>query len=157
MADNVKSLWGKLEEIICFITFVVMLVLGFSNVVVRSLTNYSLASTQEIVINGMVILTLFGAAIAIKRGQLLAVGFLIDNVSAPFRKGMQVILSLAVVFTLSVMFYFMLDLLSNQYQSGITSSAMQVKVWYYTALLPLGFAIMIVRQIEWLLSQLRSK
>ncbi|MCQ1061236.1 TRAP transporter small permease [Photobacterium sp. DNB23_23_1] len=157
MGTSFKNLWGKLEEVICFVTFVVMLLLGFSNVVVRTLTNYSLASTQEIVINGMVVLTLFGAAIAIKRGQLLAVGFLIDNISDRYRKWLQVGLSIAVVFTLLVMFYFMLDLLGNQYESQITSSALQVKVWYYTALLPLGFVLMIARQIEWLITQLRCK
>ncbi|MGF1683717.1 TRAP transporter small permease [Photobacterium minamisatsumaniensis] len=157
MGNNVRIIWDSLEEVICFITFVVMLVLGFSNVVVRSLTNFSLASTQEVVINGMVVLTLFGAAIAIKRGQLLAVGFLIDNLSERYRRWLQVGISVAVVFTLLVMFYFMLDLLSNQYESQITSSAMQVKVWYYTALLPLGFVLMIVRQIEWLSIQLRCK
>ncbi|MGF1704122.1 TRAP transporter small permease subunit [Photobacterium makurazakiensis] len=157
MGNNVRIIWDRLEEVICFVTFVVMLVLGFSNVVVRSLTNFSLASTQEVVINGMVVLTLFGAAIAIKRGQLLAVGFLMDNLSDRYRRWLQVGISVAVVFTLLLMFYFMLDLLVNQYKSQITSSALQVKVWYYTALLPLGFILMIVRQIEWLSIQLRCK
>lgn len=147
--------WRQLEETICVIIFVVMLVLGFANVIVRTFTNYSLASTQEIVINGMVALTLFGTAIAIKRSQLLSVDFLIDKVTPGVRKLLQVAITCAIVFTLVVMLYYMVDLLKNQYESQTLTSALQVKAWYYTTILPLAFVLMIVRQIEWLFTQLK--
>lgn len=147
--------WRQLEETICVIIFVVMLVLGFANVIVRTFTNYSLASTQEIVINGMVALTLFGTAIAIKRSQLLSVDFLIDKVTPGVRKLLQVAITGAIVFTLVVMLYYMVDLLKNQYESQTLTSALQVKAWYYTTILPLAFVLMIVRQIEWLFTQLK--
>ncbi|XAW90403.1 TRAP transporter small permease [Vibrio sp. CDRSL-10 TSBA] len=147
--------WRHLEETICVIIFVVMLVLGFANVIVRTFTNYSLASTQEIVINGMVALTLFGTAIAIKRSQLLSVDFLIDKVTPGVRKLLQVAITGAIVFTLVVMLYYMVDLLMNQYESQTLTSALQVKAWYYTTILPLAFVLMIIRQIEWLFTQLK--
>ncbi|QIA63527.1 TRAP transporter small permease subunit [Vibrio astriarenae] len=150
-----KKAWQHLEEVICVVIFIVMLVLGFSNVVVRTMTNYSLASTQEIVINGMVALTLYGSAIAIKRGQLLAVGFLIDNVTVKVRRLLQVVISVAIISTLVVILYYMVDLLSNQYQLQIRTSALQTKAWYYTVILPPAFVLMIIRQLEWLSTQFK--
>lgn len=155
MSALLNTIWRHLEETICGIIFIIMLILGFANVVVRTFTNYSLASTQEIVINGMVALTLFGTAIAIKRSQLLAVGFLIDNIKPAWRKLLQTFISVAIITTLVVILYYMVDLLLNQYQSQTLTSALQIKAWYYTALLPLAFLLMIIRQIEWLGVQLK--
>lgn len=152
-----KNLFSKLEEYLCFITFMVMLVLGFSNVIVRSLTNYSLASTQEIVINGMVTLTLFGGAIAIKKNQLLAVNFVLHGLRPILRKVLYTLISIAVIITLGFLCSFMFELLANQYDSLVTSSALQVKMWYYTALLPLSFMLMMIRQFEFLIKQLTKK
>jgi len=50
-----KSIWQYLEETVCVAVFLCMTLLGFVNVMVRNLTSYSLASTQELVINGMVL------------------------------------------------------------------------------------------------------
>ncbi len=152
-----KNIFSKVEEYICFITFMLMLILGFSNVMVRSLTNYSLASTQEIVIHGMVTLTLFGGAVAIKNNQLLAVNFVLHGLSQKPRKILYTLISFAVIITLAILCYFMFELLGNQYDSQVTSSALQVKSWYYTALLPLSFVLMMIRQFEFLLQQLRKK
>lgn len=157
MAKLLNKTWDNLEEVICVAIFVIMLLLGFSNVVVRTVTNYSLASTQEVVINGMVALTLYGTAIAIKRSQLLSVGFLIDNVKPKVRKVLHVFISLVIIVTLVVILYYMIDLLSNQYQSQILSSALQIKAWYYTSILPLAFILMIIRQVECLVLQLRRQ
>ena len=62
---------NEIEKIICAVIFLVMTILGFANVVVRYLSNSSFAATQEILLNGFLLITVFGAAIAARRGEHL--------------------------------------------------------------------------------------
>ncbi len=132
-----------------------MTLLGFINVVVRNLTNYSLASTQELIINGMVLLTVFGAAIAAKRGQHLAVTVLYDIAPARFKRVLVVVSTLLVLVTLVLCTLFTVTLLGHQYASGVVSSALQVPQWYYTLIVPLGFVMLMIRQLELAIAELR--
>lgn len=141
-------LWRHLEEVICGAVFLSMTLLGFINVVVRNLSNYSLASTQELVINGMVLLTVFGAAIAAKKGQHLAVTVLYDIAPRSFKRVLVLLSTLLIIFTLVLCTVFTVNLLANQYSSGVVSSALQIPQWYYTLIVPLGFVMLMIRQIE---------
>ncbi|SDO12350.1 TRAP transporter small permease [Vreelandella arcis] len=143
-----KILWRHFEEVICGIVFLCMTLLGFVNVVVRTLTNFSLASTQELVINGMVVLTVFGAAIAAKHGQHLAVTVLYENVPRAFKRTLVLISTLLVIVTLVLCSWFTYNLLANQYDSGVVSSALQIPQWHYTLIVPFGFVMLLIRQIE---------
>ena len=60
------------ERLICAVLFLGMTLLGFANVVVRYATNYSLASSEELLTNGFLLLTVFGAAIAVEAGVALS-------------------------------------------------------------------------------------
>lgn len=144
----IKVIWKYFEEAICGVVFLCMTFLGFVNVVARNFTNFSLASTQELVINGMVILTVFGAAIAARNGHHLAVTVLYDSVPRKFRRMLVVISTLLIVVTLVLCSCFTYDLLANQYASGVVSSALQIPQWCYTLILPLGFVVLLIRQTE---------
>ena len=54
----------NLEAYICAVLFLSMTAVGFANVVVRYLTSYSFAATQELLLSGFLLLTIFGAALA---------------------------------------------------------------------------------------------
>ena len=73
-----RFIFNEAEKIICAVIFLGMTAVGFANVVVRYLTHYSLASTEELLTNGFLLLTVFGAAIAARRGEHLAVTLLVD-------------------------------------------------------------------------------
>ena len=77
------------ERLICAILFLGMTLLGFMNVVVRYATNYSLASSEELLTNGFLLLTVFGAAIAARQGQHLAVTAVVSML--PRRAGQAVV------------------------------------------------------------------
>ena len=81
-----KFLLREAEKIICAALFLGMTLLGFANVVVRYGTNYSLAATEELLTNGFLILTVFGAAIAARRGEHLAVTLFYDSLPATIRR-----------------------------------------------------------------------
>jgi len=143
-----KVLLRDAEKLICVAIFGLMTLVGFANVVVRYLTDYSLAATEEILTNGFLLLTIFGAAVAARRGEHLAVSVLFDLAPVPVRKVVLVIsfgLS-AVLLALSAWYCF--ELVVHQHSSGTRSYALQVPAWYYSVGLPLGFALTLIRYLQ---------
>lgn len=151
-----KYIWRHFEEVICGVIFLCMTLLGFINVIVRNLTTFSLASSQELVINGMVLLTVFGAAIAARKGQHLAVTALYECMPAAVKRGMVVLSTVLIVISLALCTWLTYNLLVNQYQSGVVSSALQVPQWIYTLVVPVGFIMLLVRQVELAVMELRQ-
>ena len=64
-----RFLLNEFEKIVCAVLFLGMTLIGFINVVVRYATHYSFAASEELLTNGFLLLTVFGAAIAARRGQ----------------------------------------------------------------------------------------
>lgn len=136
------------EKIICAILFLAMTLLGFVNVVVRYLTNYSFAASEELLTNGFLVLTIFGAAIAARSGDHLAVTLIYDILPRGGRKILLAVSALLVCLLLALSAYFCWQLLTTQMESGIQSYALRVPAWYYSVALPFGFAIVLVRYIQ---------
>jgi len=134
----------RLEEYICAAIFLVMTAIGFANVLVRYLTNYSFAATQEILLNGFLLLTVFGAAIAARRGEHLAVTLFVDLLPRriePFVRWFAVVL-------LALSAWYCAQMVMQQRASGVTSSGLQIPSWYYSLGLPFGFLLVAVRLIQ---------
>ncbi|TWH00110.1 TRAP-type C4-dicarboxylate transport system permease small subunit [Mesorhizobium sp. J18] len=144
------------EKIICAVIFFGMTVLGFVNVVVRYVTNYSLAASEELLTNGFLLLTIFGAAIAARTGDHLAVTIVYDLVPAFMRKVILAFAAMLAVLLLTLSAWFCWELIENQLSSGIRSYALDVPAWYYSAGLPFGFALIVVRYIQYALENWRE-
>ncbi|WP_180902729.1 TRAP transporter small permease [Martelella soudanensis] len=136
------------EKIICALIFLAMTLLGFVNVVVRYATSYSFASSEELLTNGFLLLTIFGAAIAARTGDHLAVTLIYELVPRPVRRLMLVLATLLSVVLLVASTWFTIELLTNQLSSGIKSYALQIPAWYYSVGLPFGFALIVIRYIQ---------
>lgn len=144
------------EKIICAIIFLAMTLLGFANVVVRYASNYSLAASEELLTNGFLLLTIFGAAIAARTGDHLAVTLIYELVPRAVRKLMLVIACALSILLLAASAWFTFELLSNQLSSGVRSYALQIPAWYYSVGLPFAFALVIVRYIQRALDEWRD-
>ncbi|MBM9593590.1 TRAP transporter small permease [Rhodobacteraceae bacterium MCCB 386] len=150
-----RILVTELEKIVCVSLLVAMTVLGFVNIVVRYATDYSFAASEELLTNGFLLLTIFGAAIAARRGEHLAVTLVAEALPALPRRGVF-LLSLALsLMLLGLTAWFIWQLLQNQRGTGVRSYALQVPMWYYTAALPLGFALILVRTVEHAVRRMR--
>jgi len=144
------------EKIICAIIFLAMTLLGFANVVVRYASNYSLAASEELLTNGFLLLTIFGAAIAARTGDHLAITLIYELVPRAVRKLMLVIACALSILLLAASAWFTFELLSNQVSSGVRSYALQIPAWYYSVGLPFAFALVIVRYIQRALDEWRD-
>ncbi|MAU94825.1 MAG: C4-dicarboxylate ABC transporter permease [Fulvimarina sp.] len=143
-----RHLLDEAEKIICAAIFLAMTGLGFVNVVVRYLTSYSFAATQELLLDGFLLITVFGAAIAARRGEHLAVTLVTDLLPAAGRRIAVAISAALSVLLLALSAWYTLGLVQNQYESGVTSSGMQIPEWYVSVGLPVGFTLIAIRLVQ---------
>ncbi len=153
---TMRFILSEAEKIICAVIFLVMTAVGFANVAVRYLTNFSLAASEELLTNGFLLLTVFGAAIAARRGEHLAVTLLRDALPRPARRavfGLAVALS---VLLLAMSAWFSWAALANLYANGMKSYALGLPGWWYQAAVPFGFALILIRYLQFARSAWRD-
>lgn len=141
-------LFDDFEKIVCAVLLLGMTALGFANIVVRYGTSHSFAATEELLTGGFVLLTVFGAAIAARRGEHLAVDLISDLLPARAR---QVVIWLAAglsVALLGASVWFTIGLVQNQISTGMRSYALSLPLWWYSAAVPLGFALILLRYLQ---------
>ena len=151
-----RFIFNEAEKIICAVIFLGMTAIGFANVVVRYLTHYSLASTEELLTNGFLLLTVFGAAIAARRGEHLAVTLLVDRLPRPLRRAVFLLAVALSVLLLAMSAWFSWAALVNLWNNGMKSYALQIPAWYYQAAVPFGFALIILRYLQYARDVLRG-
>ena len=126
-----RFLLQEFEKIVCALLFLGMTLIGFINVVVRYATHYSFAASEELLTNGFLLLTVFGAAIAARRGQHLAVTIVQNFLPRPAARVVFVLSVILSVMLLAASAWFSWATLMNQIDSGIRSYALGVPAWWY--------------------------
>lgn len=143
-----RLLLRDFEKIICAILFLAMTALGFVNVVIRYGTNYSFAATEELLVNGFLLLTVFGAAIAARRGEHLAVTMVHDLLPRVLWLPLLIVSIALSVLLLSLSAWFSWEAMMNIRRVGMQSYGLGLPAWYYQAALPFGFALIILRYLQ---------
>jgi TRAP-type C4-dicarboxylate transport system permease small subunit len=138
----------EFEKIACAVLFLGMTLLGFINVVVRYATHYSFAASEEVLTNGFLLLTVFGAAIAARRGEHLAVTLVHDALPKRLAQAAFILSVILSVLLLAASAWFSWATLMNQIDSGIRSYALGLPAWWYQIGLPFGFALIIIRYLQ---------
>ncbi|WBU57473.1 TRAP transporter small permease [Paracoccus sediminicola] len=144
-----RFILNEAEKIICAVIFLGMTAVGFANVCVRYLTNYSLAASEELLTNGFLLLTVFGAAIAARRGEHLAVTLLTDSLPRVLRRTLFLLATALSVLLLLMSAWFSWQALTNLIGNGMQSYALQIPAWYYQAAVPFGFALIMIRYLQY--------
>ncbi|MFG6577586.1 TRAP transporter small permease [Sulfitobacter sp. 1A15333] len=152
-----RFLLNEFEKIVCAVLFLGMTLIGFINVVVRYATHYSFAASEEVLTNGFLLLTVFGAAIAARRGQHLAVTIVQDFLPRPAARAVFMLSVVLSVLLLAASAWFSWATLINQMDSGIRSYALGVPAWWYQIGLPFGFALIIIRYLQHAAEMWRAK
>lgn len=148
-------LFREAEKLVCAVLFLGMTLLGFANVVVRYGTNYSLASSEELLTNGFLLLTVFGAAIAARRGQHLAVTAAVDLLPGALRLPVVVLSAALSVGLLLASSWLAWQSLSILYANGLRSYALGIPAWYYQAAVPFAFLLIAARFVQHTVEEFR--
>lgn len=127
----------KFEEYAAGITIGLLGLITFANVVVRYLTNFSFAFTEEISIFLMVLVALLGGSSVMAKGGHLNIMFVVDRLS-PERRRLVVCATRA----LSALMFFLLAFYGgrmawDEYRFEVTSPGLGLPTWYYTVWLPI--------------------
>ena len=144
------------EKIVCAVLLLAMTLLGFGNVAVRYLTNYSFAASEELLTAGFVVVTVFGGAIAARRGEHLAVEFVADCLPTGLRRAVFMLAAALSTLLLALSAWYSLRLVMNQLGNGMRSYALQLPLWTYSCVLPFAFLLLMVRYLQYAREHLRS-
>lgn len=148
MTATLLWLAENLEEALCAAIMIFMAGLGFLNVVTRYL-GFSLAYTEEVLVMLMVWLTMFGAAVGMKRGSHLAMSFLRDRCPAGARAGLDLLNLLLTLATLTAVIYLCLAYqLPDEILMDTRTSALDIPTWWYTLAIPVGGASVMIRATQ---------
>lgn len=151
-----KKILDNIEEYVVVAALTVMTVLTFSNVVTRYVFNFSMNFAEEISTYSFVLLSLFGAAIALKRGAHLGFTLLADHVPPIVARIFSVISALSGVAFSGVIFWYGIKMAMTQFERGQLSLGVQVPEWIYGSFIPLGAFFLLIRFVELLIKAIKG-
>jgi TRAP-type C4-dicarboxylate transport system permease small subunit len=125
-----------LEDALAAVCMGVLALITFANVVLRYLTDESIAWTEEISISMMVIMTLAAAAAAVARERHIRIDYFLERGSARRRRGLALIATGTVVLFFVTMAVLSARIVWDEFRFGETSPGIGVPTWWYTIWLP---------------------
>ncbi|MDD2463586.1 MAG: TRAP transporter small permease [Desulfobulbus sp.] len=152
----VRWIAGHLEEVLGTTLLAGMAFLALANVVTRYIFHYPLAFTEELEINALVWLTLFGTSLAFKRGHHLRMLFFQDKLPQKIRFWLNQVVNLAGIGLFSSLGYLGYLQLMDERVLEITSESLNLPQWLYTSCIPVGCALIVVRICQVSISELRG-
>lgn len=149
-----KKVLNTFEDSICAVVLFVMLILTFANVVARKLLvliDPSLGSmpfVEELTCVGLMILSILGAATAAKRQAHLGLSVITDLLPQTAQRVIALICDLLSAAFCAAIVYFGYLMVQNQLNNNILSMGMSWPVWLYGIWLPIGGAVLFIREVQ---------
>jgi len=134
-----------------------MALLAFVNVITRYIFQVPLAFTEEIEINAMVWLTLFGTSAAFRRRHHLKMLFFQDRLPTKVRVWLNYIIGLLGVGLFASLGYLGYMQLQEERILEIISESLGVPQWIYTVCIPIGCSLIVFRIIQATVSEHRKQ
>lgn len=125
-----------------------MACLAFANVITRYIFHYPLAFTEELEVNALVWLTLFGTASAFRRKRHLRMLFFLDKFPPFVQTGLNMLMSVLGVGLFLWLGYLGYYQLMDERLLEITSESLGLPQWLYTVCIPVGCGLIVIRIIE---------
>lgn len=146
----------KIENYVCIITFVVMLVLAFVNVVSRFALHMSMSFTEEIVTSLFVLASLSGSSIAVRGKAHLGLDFFTGYLPANVQRILEVLaIILALVFCGIILYYGIL-MVGHEFLMGQKTATMQWPEWILGLTVPIGSGLLVIRYVLSLILDVNS-
>jgi TRAP-type C4-dicarboxylate transport system permease small subunit len=134
------------------IVLAALVVLVCTEAFLRSVFNYSLGFAEELTGYSVVMLTFFGAALALRFGVLFQVNFLFDNFPETLRTWiMRLFVSVALIICLVLIWKTSDQVLSSFGRNKFAPTVLRTPLWIPQLLIPAGFTLISVFLVEKLL------
>jgi len=143
-----KKIWNNLEEYMVITLLILMVILTFSQVVMRYIFQNSLAWSEELARYLFVWLVWIGASYAAKESKHLKIEAFINLLSEKAKRKLR-FLALIIFFAFSVYFAWQGSILIIKlFIARGVSPAMRIPMYYAYASIPVGSGLMAVRLFE---------
>jgi TRAP-type C4-dicarboxylate transport system permease small subunit len=126
-----------IEENLAGIAIALLGIITFANVVVRYLTNFSFAFTEEFSVFLMVFMALVGGSSVMAKQGHLNIRYLVDKLSPKARRATLIVAILLTAFTFLLLAVFGARMAWDEYRFEVTSPGLGLPTWIYTVWLPL--------------------
>jgi TRAP-type C4-dicarboxylate transport system permease small subunit len=139
--------WLRIEEAVAAAAMALLGLITLANVVVRYLTNYSFAFTEEYSVALMVVVALLGASLAAARNHHMRITWFVDGMPRRLALASNFLAMLAT----SAMFVLLIGLgarmVWDEYRFEVLSPGLGEPQWVYTLALPLFSVLVLARVI----------
>lgn len=137
----------RIEDIIMVVTFAIMVIAAFIQVMNRNITKIPVTGFEEAAKYCMIYMVLLGTEIGLRDGTQIAVTALVDRLKGKARLVLQMIAKALVVIFSAIMCKESIGLFQMQITSGQTSPGLGMPMYIPYFALVLSFAIITVVQL----------
>lgn len=149
---NAQNFCQKVEDIIMVVTFAIMVIATFIQVMNRNITKIPVTGFEEASKYCMVYMVLLGTEIGLRDGTQISVTAITDKIKGKAKVVVQMIAKALVVVFSAIMFYESIGLLQMQISSGQTSPGLGLPMVVPYFALVLSFAIITLVQFVTIIS-----
>ena len=133
-----RTLLGRIEDIICAICMIIMTSLTFANVIARYVFSASFSFSEEITTYLFVMLSLIGSAAAARRKAHLGFTAILDLLPKGLQRAIQTMSYALATFFSAALFWYGISMVQSQIFHGQVTAGMQWPEWIFGSFVPLG-------------------
>jgi TRAP-type C4-dicarboxylate transport system permease small subunit len=147
----------RIEETLAGIAIGILGLITFANVVVRYLTNFSFAFTEEFSVFLMLFMALVGGSSVMAKQGHLNIRYLVEKLAPKARRWTLIGAVTLTAFTFLLLAVFGARMAWDEYRFEVTSPGLGLPTWIYTVWLPLLSLAIFGRAVGVLIRTWRSK
>ena len=135
----------KIEDIIMVITFIIMVISSFAQVINRNIFKIPISGFEEAAKYSMVYMVLLGTEMGLRDGTQISVTAIVDILKGKTKKIVMIISKLIVVLAAASLFYHSIGLVKKQIISGQVSPGLQIpmSIPYFSLVLSFGIITLV--------------
>ncbi|MCY7008178.1 TRAP transporter small permease [Fusobacterium simiae] len=135
----------KIEDIIMVITFIIMVISSFAQVINRNIFKIPISGFEEAAKYSMVYMVLLGTEMGLRDGTQISVTAVVDILKGRTKKIVMIISKLIVVSAAASLFYHSIGLVQKQVVSGQISPGLQIpmSIPYFSLVLSFGIITLV--------------
>jgi TRAP-type C4-dicarboxylate transport system permease small subunit len=153
--QRISDLMNRITEVILVVVLAVMAVVVFLQVIFRYVLNFPLFWTEEFARYCLVWSSLLGSAVAVKRGQHIAVTIFMERMPAPLRQGLTIIALISVAVVLAIILWGGIQLVAIT--RAQISPALRISMSIPYLAVPVGAALMLVHTVGFILETINTE
>lgn len=143
---KVLAFLQKIEDAILVVTFSIMVITSFAQVVNRNFFKIPVSWFEEAAVYSMIYMVLLGTEAGLRDGSQISVMGVVDKFRGKTREVIIIISKIVVVAFSAIILYSSISMLEMQIKSGQTSPALKVPMTVPYAALTISFAIITLVQ-----------